>query len=416
MAGNAQISLMMRGPDRTARAAMNALDTRRWIEFEKLRLIVANLNVALTFSFAAGCLLVIVLRKVQPALLLVLWVSVTALISVMRYLHAREFRHTPEDAVDLRHWRARVDFGTAVSGLWWGCGAVMLFPDDLPHQVYIAFILAGMGAAAMTSYAALRRTYFLFLLPSVLPLMGRIAMEGTEVHISMAVLVGMFLIVVARSAINTERMIATVLELRAQNLELTRALHHEATHDALVDLVNYREFHARLQAEAAASFREKHPYALLFVDLDHFKQINDTAGHAAGDDALRRVAAVLKAELRASDTAARVGGDEFAVLLPRCPRERAQVVAENILGAIRALEFTVAGRTLRLGASIGVAYTDAGEHDAQTTLRAADAACYEAKRGGRNRVEMNHSDPGYEVSGRFQLEDIARERSGDPQR
>jgi diguanylate cyclase (GGDEF)-like protein len=389
---------------------MNALDTRRWIELEKLRLIIANLNVTLALSFAAGCLLVIVLREVQSDLLAGLWVSVTLLISVMRYLHAREFRHTPEEAIDLRLWRFRVDFGTAVSGIWWGCGAVILFPADLPHQVYIAFILAGLGAAAMTSYAALRRTYFWFLLPSIVPLMVRIAVEGTHVHISMALLVGMFLIVVARSAINTERMISTVLKLRAENLELTRALHHEATHDALVDLVNHREFQTRLQAEAAASCADKHPYALLFVDLDHFKQINDTAGHAAGDEALRRVAAVLKAELRASDTAARVGGDEFAVLLPRCPRERARAVAENILAAIRKLEFSAGGRTLRLGASIGVAYTDAGEHDAPTTLRAADAACYEAKRSGRNRIEMHHSDPGYQVSGRFQLEGIDPER------
>jgi diguanylate cyclase (GGDEF)-like protein len=239
--------------------------------------------------------------------------------------------------------------------------------------------------------------------------MARIAMEGSEVHFSMAVLVGMFLIVVARSAINTQQMIAMVLELRAQNLELTRALQHEATHDAVVDLVNYREFHARLQAVAAVSRKEKHPYALLFVDLDHFKQINDTAGHSAGDAALRRVAALLKSELRASDTAARVGGDEFAVLLPRCPRERAQVVAGNILAAIGKLEFAVEGNTFRLGASIGLAYTDAGEYDAETVLRAADSACYQAKRGGRNRIEIRHAEPSYEASGRFHLGQFERE-------
>lgn len=387
-------------------ATTNALDARRWIELEKLRLIFANLNVALTFSFAAGCLLAIVLRDVRPASHLALWVLVTALITVLRYLHARRFRRVPEAAIDLGRWRIGMDFGTAVSGVWWGCGAVLLFPDDLPHQVYIAFILAGIGAAAMTSYAPLRRTYFLFLLPSVLPLMARIAMEGTEVHVSMSVLVGMFLIVVARSAINTERMIATVLDLRAQNLELTRALQHEATHDALVDLANYREFHTRLQAVAAESAKHQHPYALLFVDLDHFKQINDTAGHAAGDEALRRVAALLKVEMRASDTAARVGGDEFAVLLPRCPRERAQAVARNILAAVQKVCFDAEGHTLTLGASIGVAYTDSGEYDADTVLRAADAACYEAKRSGRNRIRIHHAEPSYEASGRFHLGEL----------
>ena len=383
-----------------------AADTQRWIEIEKLRLVFANLPVAVTFSFAAGIFFVAILRQVQSVTYLAAWLAVAAIVSGARYVHARRFTQVTDDQIDIRRWRLGVDVGTAASGAWWGCGAVVLFPDDLPHQVYIAFILAGIGAAAMTSYAPMRRTYFLFLLPSVVPLMVRIGLEGTEVHASMAILVGMYLAVVARSAKNTEKMIATVLSLRAENLELTRALHHEATHDALVDLVNYREFHARLQRIAASAATEKQPYALLFIDLDCFKEINDTAGHAAGDEALRRVGSLLKTELRSTDTAARVGGDEFAVLLPRCPRERAEQIAANILAAVQGLEVTWGERVFRLGASIGVAYTDAGEFDAATVLRAADSACYAAKRTGRNKVEVYHAEPRYESSGRFHLQDF----------
>lgn len=380
-------------------------DTKRWIALEKLRLVFANLPVALTFSFAAGCLLVVILRHVQPPSALIAWIIVTGIVSLGRGLEAHRFDGLGADAIDIERWRFRLDLGTAISGVWWGFGAVFLFPEDLPHQVYIAFILAGIGAAAMTSYASMRRTYFLFLLPSVVPLMARIALEGTEVHLSMAVLVGMFLAVVAKSAINTEKMIATVLDLRAANLELTRALHHEATHDALVDVVNYREFHARLQRAAADSASDKSPYALLFIDLDHFKQINDTAGHAAGDEALRRVGAMLKSELRSTDTAARVGGDEFAVLLAHCPRQRAEQIAANILEALQ-LEVAWEGKSLHIGASIGIAYVDAGEYDAATVLRAADSACYKAKRAGRNRVEVHHAEPHYESSGRFHLQEL----------
>jgi len=175
-----------------------------------------------------------------------------------------------------------------------------------------------------------------------------------------------------------------------------------------VDLANYREFHARLLRVAAMSAQEKRPYALLFIDLDHFKQINDTAGHAAGDEALRLVGALLKTHVRSIDTAARMGGDEFAVLLSGCPRERAERIANNILLAVQTLEVRWEGKTFHVGASIGVAYTNAGEYDSATVLRAADSACYTAKASGRNRIEVYHAEPKYEGSGRFNLEGLRR--------
>jgi diguanylate cyclase (GGDEF)-like protein len=398
------------GPDNTNSPATSTTlhETQRWIELEKLRLMFANLPVALTLSVFVSLFLVVVLRNVQSAAFLVVWFVVSALISLIRYLQSRRFKLLREQDIDVALWRRRLDIGTAVSGAWWGCGTIFLFPADLTHQMYLAFILAGIGAAAMTSLAAMRRTYFLFLLPGILPLMVRFAWEATEVHVSMALLVGCFLIVVVRSAINMEKMIVTVLELRWANLELTRALQHEATHDALVDLANYREFHARLLSVAAMCAEKKRPYALLFIDLDHFKQINDTAGHAAGDEALRLVGALLKSHVRSMDTAARLGGDEFAVLLAGCPHERAEQIASNILSSVQKLELQWEGKTFQVGASIGVSYTDAGEYDTTTVLRAADSACYAAKRSGRNRVEVYRAEPKYEGSGRFNLEGLRK--------
>jgi diguanylate cyclase (GGDEF)-like protein len=196
----------------------------------------------------------------------------------------------------------------------------------------------------------------------------------------------------ARAATAIQHMIANVLRVRAENAELTKALHHEATHDALVDLYNYREFHARLTAVAEASTANRQPYALLFIDLDHFKAINDTAGHAAGDETLRRVGQIMRGQLRSTDTAARMGGDEFAILLPLCPRERAVQLGANILAAIRSFVLSWEGQELRVGASIGVAFTRAGELDAASVLRGADAACYAAKKNGRNRVEVHEHE------------------------
>lgn len=380
-----------------------ALDTRRWIQVERLRLVFANLPIALALSFLTACFMAAVLLQVQPAWHLAVWLAIAGLIALWRYRDTRCFRKLHEDVIDIEQWRTRVDVGTATSGIWWGFGSVYLFPDDLVHQVYIAFILAGVGAAAMTSYAAMRRTYLSYLIPSIAPMTIRFAMVPNEVHISMALLIVLFLVVVVRSAIHTERMIANVLELRAENIDLTRALHHEATHDALVDLVNYREFHNRLTQVATQSARDHQPYALLFVDLDHFKEINDTAGHAAGDEMLRRIGLLLRAQIRTTDTAARMGGDEFAVLLPNCPRRHAEEIAGNIMASVRDLALQWEGKTFHVGTSIGVAYTNAGEFDTATILKAADSACYAAKRSGRNRIEIYHADPSYETSGRFNL-------------
>lgn len=125
-----------------------------------------------------------------------------------------------------------------------------------------------------------------------------------------------------------------------------------------------------------------------------------------GDEILQQVANTLRQHIRADDTAARVGGDEFAMLLQSCPKEQAARIAENILKSVGSLNVRTEGKVHHISASIGVAYTDAGEHDAETILRAADAACYAAKNGGRGRIEIYHSDPIYDASGRFEVDRI----------
>lgn len=383
-----------------------SLDTQRWIELEKLRLIIANMPVALALSFAAACFFAFVLRGANSTVSLLLWLVISAGIAATRYWHSYQFRRLKDSDTHVRHWRTRIDVGTAISGCWWGCGIVMLFPPDMPHQAYVAFVMAGISAGAMTSYAALQRTAFLFLFPSTIPELVMFLLQGNEDHLAMGIMVGMFLLVVSKSAANTSKVIDTVLKLRAENIELTRALHHEATHDPLVDVINYREFNARLKQLAATSAKEHRPYALVFIDLDHFKQVNDSAGHAAGDAVLRHIGTLLKTTLRSTDTAARMGGDEFAVLLPNCPRLRAEQIGTLMLDAIRDFELEWDGKRYCIGASIGIAYADAGEYDAEIMLRAADAACYEAKRAGRNQIRIHQADPAYAASGRFDLNSL----------
>jgi diguanylate cyclase (GGDEF)-like protein len=124
------------------------------------------------------------------------------------------------------------------------------------------------------------------------------------------------------------------------------------------------------------------------IDLDHFKPINDSAGHAAGDAVLVAVAQAIKSRVRGSDLAVRLGGDEFALLLPGCDHARAMAVAEKVREAIAGLAVDWQGRKLRVGASLGVAELGDQHADPAQWLSQADAACYEAKRAGRDTVRL----------------------------
>ena len=164
---------------------------------------------------------------------------------------------------------------------------------------------------------------------------------------------------------------------------LARRLAYQATHDTLTGLRNRRGLAEALDTALA----RKSPHCLLYLDLDRFKPVNDACGHAAGDEVLRQVATSLARPLRAADTLARVGGDEFVVLLEGASEADAQRVAETMRGAIESLRFPFKGTTYRLGVSIGVAAIEEGSPEsAEALIAAADAACYSAKAAGRNRV------------------------------
>jgi diguanylate cyclase (GGDEF)-like protein len=392
--------------------ALERVDVARWAQTERLRLVFSNLPVTLAVSVASAFILAALLRHTMPALTLFVWLTAGILVSSLRYRDYRRFRRAAESLVDVGRWNRALVLGTGASGVFWGSSALVLFrPDDAPHQVLIAFVLAGLAAGAMTSYAALRQCYFAFVLPAVVPIAVRMAIQHNEVNQGMALLTVLFLGVVIRSAIETDRMIGSVLATRADNARLVQELRHQATHDSLVDLPNQREFQARLLSLAQSSARQRKPYALLFIDLDRFKEINDSGGHAAGDAALRRVGELLRGHVRPADTAARLGGDEFAVLLADAPREHAEGVARKILTAIDRLPLHWGEQRFTIGASIGLAYSESGECDATALLRAADAACYAAKMGGRSRIETYSTERSCEPSGRFAISKLRESSS-----
>ncbi len=174
---------------------------------------------------------------------------------------------------------------------------------------------------------------------------------------------------------------------------LQRQLAHSASHDALTGLPNRTAFERAIVAAAEQAERERRGHALCFIDLDRFKPVNDSAGHAAGDALLQRVAEAIRTACRRQDFAARIGGDEFAVLLADCAAPAAVTVAQKIVDAVAAMEFSWEGRSYRIGTSIGITLIADGTRDPLELMSEADAACYVAKARGRGQVSVYTPTP-----------------------
>lgn len=172
----------------------------------------------------------------------------------------------------------------------------------------------------------------------------------------------------------------------SESRELNRRLSYHASHDILTGLVNRREFENRLERALKSAKARETSYVLCYFDLDQFKMVNDSCGHAAGDALLGQLGALLKSKIRWRDTLARLGGDEFGLLLESCTLEEALKAAEGLKAAIQEHRFDWDERSFRLGASIGVVPITAETQDVASLLSAGDSACQAAKAAGRNRI------------------------------
>jgi diguanylate cyclase (GGDEF)-like protein len=294
----------------------------------------------------------------------------------------------------------------------WGAAGVLLYPEtQLANQVILAFALGGMMLGAGSILAARPEAFVAFLIPTGLPVSIRFLLQGDDLHLAMALLATIFtvatlmttwriyltlgsslnlqfenedLLVDLQNAKNHAERLNEELEIRVQarTAELQHALaenEYLASHDALTGIPNRRLLEDRLEQALTRADRERHKVAILELDLDNFKQVNDTYGHRVGDLVLKSVVARVKARLRASDTLARTGGDEFTVVADVADTRGAQILVSALELAF-ALPFELEGELVTIGASIGVAvYRDDGR-SADELRAAADKDMYLAKR------------------------------------
>ena len=189
---------------------------------------------------------------------------------------------------------------------------------------------------------------------------------------------------------NAQRLLVICRDITEKRY-LEDKLAHQASHDMLTNLMNRREFERRFHQLLERDSDPSDRHYLCFFDLDQFKAINDTCGHIAGDELLRQIAALLKGLVRSRDTLARIGGDEFAVLMEHGSLEKALLLAEKIRATIEAFEFHWRSQRFSIGVSVGVVPVQVGQPITEL-LNMADMACYTAKKQGRNRICAAHAE------------------------
>jgi len=379
-------------------------DSPEWAGLQQLRIAYENSLLSLTANIFCAFVIVLLLWPVTSHEGLIAWLGTICVLTLARLTLQQKFEKADIGPRNFSIWRTSFIASACASGLAWGCLSVFLFPQDsILHQAYLTFVLGSVCASAVSTYAPLPTAFPAFCVPTLVPYGVAVGLTGAAESNLMAALVLALMLILLRAARQTRKNVTDVLELQVRNSNLTRALHHRATHDSLVDLVNHGEFNQRLERIASSDRREGGEYSIIFVDLDLFKAVNDSGGHAAGNEVLKAVAATLKRNTRAGDTVARVGGDEFALLLEDCPHKRALIISEKIREDISEMKVEHDGLLHSVGASIGIAYGLAGMHSADAMLKAADAACYQAKEDGRNRVCINKASDLFTATNRFEL-------------
>ena len=348
-------------------------------------------------SLLAAGILAFALWDVVPPHLVVGWLTLAVIVTAARFtLYWMFIKADPPPEMSSR-WANRFVLGAAAMGCVWGLlGSLLLPADQYVYQLLIIFVIGGVTASAMIVLSPLRWAFPAFMLPAIVPLIFVIFTQSTSVH----PLVGAMLVVLIGA------MLATLPIVHGTQVAALRARFE--TNDALTDLPNRAMFNERLTQALARAERYKKQIAVLFIDLDRFKIINDTLGHAAGDVLLTQLASQLRGCLREGDTIGRQGGDEFVVLLEDVSDpQHTTSVAKKILETV-SQPHVLSGQTVHVTASVGISlYPDDGK-DQQTLLKNADIAMYRAKEQGKNNLQYYSAQMNRHTLERLALETSLR--------
>lgn len=317
---------------------------------------------------------------------LIVWATLIVLAFLLRIAVFVAYTRAAPAGDAVRAWKWPYLLTLAPASLVWGLGLPWLVADLSPlHQAMGYVFLVGLSGSALTTYSALRSAAMTAFLLTLLPATVWLFVSGELLAMSMAV-GGVLLAIGGSRATNLlTGILRSNIHLRHEVERARKTAEDLARTDSLTGLQNRRAFSEAGGIAVDYCRRHQLPVTVLQLDIDHFKRINDSFGHAAGDEALRAFGRLLRESLRSSDICGRLGGEEFAVVLPHTPANEARIVAEKLRVACSEIAIDVAGERFGFTVSIGVA---SGSYDLEALLARADEAMYQAKLAGRNRIEV----------------------------
>lgn len=354
-----------------------------------------QLSISLVVNLVNGLLLAVVLWGAASVPVLLIWLLLLIAVTGARFLTLRAFRKAALGAeLDHAAWTKHFVVGACAAGVVWGASGVLLFhPSSFPHQVFLAFVLGGMVAGAVPLLSSVGHAYRYFAIPIVVPISIRMLSVGDSIHLIMGLMIAVFGIAMLASSAQVYRLYRESENLRREllsSIEVSHAQEHLARVDTLTGIPNRRLFEEELVKEWGRAQRDNQTLAVIFADIDYFKEYNDLHGHPAGDSCLADVAQTMQRALsRPGDVVARIGGEEFAFLLPRTKLSGAISVAEQMRERILTLNLPHEASLVadQVTLSFGVACSDdAAISSPADLIRASDVALYEAKRRGRNQI------------------------------
>jgi diguanylate cyclase (GGDEF)-like protein len=360
-------------------------DVEASINAEQVAILLNQSYLAAYLSLIIVILLAVVLWPVQAEWKVLTWSATLISIGLARLvIHAAYRRGSPKAGNIQVYARAYL----TVSILYfsgWGLGGVWVMPDTSPvHQVIIFFFLMGLAGSAMAVFSMSRNMQLIVIVILLCPATVKFLISGNIAFQGMAIgAIIFFLSALRSSSILWQTMHQNILlkhELAVAKVEAE----HLARTDDLTNLYNYRAFHEHAERHLSLAKASKTSLSLIMIDIDNFKSVNDKYGHAVGDFALIHVSVLLRKKVRSADICCRIGGEEFAIILPDTDVQAALDLSENIRREFEVSPLNLDGNIIPLTVSIGVS-------DKLTSVdglvRDADFALYKAKRNGRNRVE-----------------------------
>lgn len=354
------------------------------VQADRLQLLYRQSFPAIFASIFAAAILTVTLWPAQDHSLLLGWFGFLSITAMARlYLFSRYNKSSPMGE-DILSWEKPYFITLMLTSTIWGFGALIIMPAD--SQVYQAVVycfLVGLSGGAISLYSSHSDMTLATISVILIPATMYFLINGSYVFIGMSVGGIIFFI----SAIRATKFIGQTLR---QNFMMTHQLEISSKQaerlariDDLTGLYNRRAFYEYGKILANNCQRNDDEISMIHMDIDNFKTINDTFGHVAGDEVLRKIGQILLQRLRKSDIFARIGGEEFGMLLPKTQLEQAAQLAEEFRQVIEQTPFSIENENFTVTASFGVA---SDEYDIDALVRRSDSVMYQSKESGRNAV------------------------------